>query len=234
MFSLAVLAVSALQAQTKNFIDQPYIEVRGEADTLITPDEIYIKISLSEKDTKNNISVEALEKKMVDALQSLGIATQEDLTTSDMSSDFRNRLWRNKEVLKTKEYMLKVHDAATAGKVFVQLEALGISHASIDRVSHTDLDGISNLMRTAAVRDAKAKAWALAQPLGQAPGMAIHITENNSGIVAPLLGRVAGLVAATGYGAQNKQEEWLAPDFEKIKVAAQVYVTFTLSGTGTP
>ncbi len=40
------------QAQMKNFIDQPYIEVAGNADTLVTPDEIYISIEISEKDTK--------------------------------------------------------------------------------------------------------------------------------------------------------------------------------------
>ena len=53
--------VILLQAQTKNFIDQPYIEVAGSADTLVTPDEIFIRINISEKDTKNKVSVEALE-----------------------------------------------------------------------------------------------------------------------------------------------------------------------------
>ena len=62
---LAWLALTA-SAQTKNFIDQPHIEVDGVADTLITPDEIYIKIIISEKDTRDRQSVEELEKRMVD------------------------------------------------------------------------------------------------------------------------------------------------------------------------
>ena len=54
------LIVLAGQSQTKNFIDQPYIEVNGTADTAITPNEIYIKIIISEADTKNKISVEEI------------------------------------------------------------------------------------------------------------------------------------------------------------------------------
>ena len=36
-------SLSSTLAQTKNFIDQPYIEVGGYADTLITPNQIFIK-----------------------------------------------------------------------------------------------------------------------------------------------------------------------------------------------
>ena len=40
------------QAQEKNFIDQPYIETLTNVDTLVSPDRIYLKIILSERDTK--------------------------------------------------------------------------------------------------------------------------------------------------------------------------------------
>ena len=54
---LLSLAVLVGQSQTtKNFIDQSYIDVNGSADTATTPDEIYIKIAISENDTKNNTS----------------------------------------------------------------------------------------------------------------------------------------------------------------------------------
>lgn len=47
------LEFSTAKSQTKNFIDQPYIEVNGTVDTLITPDEIFIKIIISERDTRD-------------------------------------------------------------------------------------------------------------------------------------------------------------------------------------
>ena len=31
-------------AQTKNFIDQPYLETTAKVDTLVTPDQIYLSI----------------------------------------------------------------------------------------------------------------------------------------------------------------------------------------------
>lgn len=34
---LLFLAITSL-SQTKNFLDQPYLEVTGKADTLVTPD----------------------------------------------------------------------------------------------------------------------------------------------------------------------------------------------------
>ena len=51
-------------SQTKNFIDLPYIETSARVDTLVIPDRIYLKIIISEKDTKNEKSVEELENLM--------------------------------------------------------------------------------------------------------------------------------------------------------------------------
>jgi uncharacterized protein len=170
MQKLIVLFFSLLsfllgQSQTKNFIDQPYIEVSGKADSLVTPNEIFIKIIISEKDTKNRSSVEELETKMIAALKALGIETEKDLTLSDMTSNFKFYILKGADILKTKEYVLKVHDAMTTAKVFKVLEDLDISNTSIDRVDHTDLDNIKNLVRIKAMENAKkAKAVALTKP----------------------------------------------------------------------
>ena len=39
-------------SQTKNFIDQAYIETSAKVDTLVTPDRIFLTILITEKDTK--------------------------------------------------------------------------------------------------------------------------------------------------------------------------------------
>src|SRR3954469_19975792 len=127
---LLFLTFLAGQSQTKNFLDQPYIEVSGSADTLVTPNEIFIKILLSEKDTKDRVSIEELEIRMVNALKALGLDTEKDLTTADMASNFKFYLLKSKDVIKTKLYMLKVSDAVTASKIFIKLEELGISNNS--------------------------------------------------------------------------------------------------------
>ena len=71
-------------SQSKNFIDQPFIDVTGHANTSVIPNEIFIKIIISERDTKNKVSVEEMESRMVDSLATLGINTEKDLETNDL------------------------------------------------------------------------------------------------------------------------------------------------------
>ncbi len=227
--TLFILTFLAGQTQTKNFLDQPYIEVSGSVDTLVTPNEIFIKIIITEKDTRDRISVEELEIKMVNALKVLGLDTEKDLTTNDMSSNFRFYILKSKDVLKTIQYILKVRDAVTASKVFIALEELGISNTSIDRVDHSDLENIRNLMRTKAIANAKARAIALTKPLNQTVGLAIHIADNeNYNANNMLQGRLEGVVV-TGYSVDKKMKQELPNiEFQKIKVAANINVKFML------
>lgn len=223
MLFLVLLASS----QTKNFIDQPYIEVSGSADTMVTPNEIYIRIMLSEKDTRDRISIEELEQKMVDALKGLGIDTEKDLTMSDMTSNYKFYILKGRDVVKMKLYTLKVTTAVAASQVFIKLEEAGISNTSIERVDHSDLDNLKNIMRTRAVADAKQRAIALTKPLNQTVGAAIYIADSENAS-QPLQGRVAGLQIRGIASAQNNYQELPKIEFEKIKVAGSINVKFIL------
>ncbi len=227
--SLFILTFLVGHTQTKNFLDQPYIEISGSVDTLVTPNEIFIKIIITEKESRDRISVEELEIKMVNALKALGLDTEKDLTTNDMTSNFRFYILKSKDVLKTKQYILKVRDAVTASKVFIALEELGISNTSIDRVDHSDLENIRNLMRTKAIANAKRRAIALTKPLNQTVGLAIHIAENeNYNANNMVQGRLSEVVV-TGYGVDKKMKQELPNiEFQKIKVAANINVKFML------
>ena len=215
-------------AQTKNFIDQPYLEVTGNADTLVTPNEIFIRIFISEKDTKDRTSVEELETKMVNAFKAMRIDVEKNLTTTDISSYFKSYFLKGKDVLKTKQYMLKVNDAPTATKIFIQLEDLGISNSSIDHVNHSALETIRNTIRTKAVENAKARAIALIKPLNQNLGTAIYIAEGESNNTGLLQGRAAGIMIRGYSTTANFADELPKIDFEKILVTQNVNVKFIL------
>lgn len=227
-FAFLFAALPAAFSQEKNFIDQPYIEVSGHADTLIVPNEIFIRIVLSERDTKDRVSVEEQENKLVTALKSLNINTEQNLSTSDMLSNYRVYLFKGKEILKSKEYVLKVSDAATASKVFVKLEDLDISKASILRVNHTALESIKNGCRSKAIAKARENALALTKPIGQNIGPAIHITDFETFNEQMLLGRVAGMSAGNYYAKDELAFDNPKIDFEKINVTAVVNVKFVL------
>jgi len=227
LLALTLLVGLLANAQTKNFIDQPYIEVAGNADTLVIPNEIYIRIIISEKDTRDRTSVEELEQRMVATLTGLGVNTEKDLNISDMTSNFRNYLLKSRDIIKSKLYTLKVTDAVTAAKVIINLEEAGISNTGIERVGHSDLNKLRNKMRTNAILDAKESALALTKPLNQALGAAIRIADTEN-ISQQLQGQVAGIRIRGISSISNKNDDLSKIDFEKIKVSASVNVVFIL------
>jgi uncharacterized protein YggE len=222
LFFIALVFVG--QAQMKSFIDQPYVEVAGSADTLVTPDEIFIAINISEKDTKNKTSVEELERKMFDALKAMGIDVEKDLTTSDLSSNFKTYFLKSKDIMKSKDYMLKVKNAVTATKVFIKLEDLGISNSSIDHVDYSKMEEMKNIMRTKAIENAKSRAIALTQPLQQGIGPAIFISDNEVYPIRPL----ARQAKVNLYQASDSAEALPQIDFEKIEISSNVNAKFIL------
>ena len=74
----------------------------GSADSLVTPNEIFIKILITEKDTKDKTSVEEQEIKMVNVLKGIGVDVEKNLTASDMVSNFRTYILKSKDILKSK------------------------------------------------------------------------------------------------------------------------------------
>jgi uncharacterized protein YggE len=225
--SLFGLLTHGVYAQMKTFLDVPYIEVYGSADTLVTPNEIYISILVAEADVKNKISLEEQERKMVAGLKSLGINTEKELTTSDMQSNFRYYVLKQKDVMKTKSYTLKVGDAVLATRVFMKLEELGIANANLERVGHSDMIKLKNVCRTNAVKNAYDKAKALTSPIGASVGAPLHIADfsnDGDGITQPLKDiRIRGMAMADA-----TQEELPKIDFEKIKISMNVSVKFML------
>ena len=225
---VAFLFTGSAQNQ-KNYIDQPYLDVTGYADSLVTPNEIYIRIIISEKDSRDRVSVEEYEEKLVDSLKALGINTEKDLVTDDLGSNYRFYLLKKKDVIKTKQYLLKVSTAALASRVFMLLEDLDLSNASVSHVNHSELDAIKGITRIKAVENAKAKAVALTKPLNQTVGAAIYLTDNETAAsVGPMVqGRQVGVVIQ-GYGKTKGFREMPKIEFEKMRVSTTVSAKFVL------
>ncbi len=120
-------------------------------------------------------------------------------------------------------------NAVIASKVFIQLEDIGISNTSIDRVNHSDLENIRNLMRAKAITNAKTRAIALTKPLNQTIGSAIHIADNENYNTNNMREGRRTEVVVTGYGMDKRKAGELPNiDFEKIKVTANINVKFML------
>ena len=90
--ALLLFSANIVSAQEKNFIDTPYIEVTGKAEMEVVPDEIYVGITINEKDNKGKVSVDQQEQEMFKQLKEIGIDVEKDLVVQDMSSDLQSDL----------------------------------------------------------------------------------------------------------------------------------------------
>ncbi|AMC10231.1 hypothetical protein Lupro_02730 [Lutibacter profundi] len=229
-FTTIVLIISTVYfgfSQTKNFIDQPFIETRSKVDTLITPDRIYLSILITEKDTKGRISVEELENNMAVKLKDLGIDLDKQISLSDLSSNFKKYFLRQKDVLKSKAYSLIVYDALTAGKVIMELEKINISNVFLEKTEYSKIEKLKLELKSKAIEKAKRNAIAMLNPLNQIVGNAIFISDLGY-ISTQLSGRVAGIQIR---GMSSLKENRFKPidiEFKKIKVESEVLIKFKI------
>ncbi|NAY92581.1 DUF541 domain-containing protein [Muricauda sp. JGD-17] len=218
---------SLIFAQSKNFLDVPYLETSARVDTLVTPDKIYLNITIQEKDSKGQKSVEEQENKMAQRLRALGIDLDKQLVIQDLSSNFKKYFLRGKEVLKSKQYSLLVYSGKQAGEVMVALEQLDIANAYLEKTEYSKMDELELELKSRAIKKAKKKAVALTEPLGQSIGKAIHILDTSTPYY-PRYNQAPRMEMKT-MGVDLVEAEPLDIDFEKIKVETNVSIKFALS-----
>lgn len=224
---IAVLIVNFTFSQSKNFIDQPYLETSAEADTLVIPDRIYLKITISENDTKNKKSVEELENTMVQKLKNLGIDTNKQLLVNDLESGYKKYVLKSTDVMKTKSYDLLVFDGLTAGKVIQELEKEEISNIQLLKTQHSQQEKILADLKKRAIIQAKKNANNIANAIGQKAGNAIFISDLK--VTLPTNPNLF-LNTSFGYKSQKQKEEFEPADlnFRKIGFSASLSANFKL------
>ena len=215
----------------KNFLDQPYIEVKAEADTLVVPDRIYVSITLNEADSKNKKSVEEQEKQLETILKKLKINTDKDLSVLGYSSDFKKYFLKGQNILKTKKYSLLVRDAYTLGNVIISLEEAGISNTEVEKVEYSKSEELLLELKSEAVKRSRITADKLVKPLNQKAGKALYISDTNYGGIGDyeLTTNEIFSLQEMDYKKGSASEEFLRKlDFQKIKFSTTVYVKYQL------
>lgn len=214
-------------AQTKNFIDQPFIETRAKVDTLVTPDKIYLTIIITEKDTKGKTSVEELENLMAKKLISLGVDLDKQLSLSDVSSNFKKYFLKRQDILKSKSFTLIVYNGLMAGKVMVALESNNISNVYLEKMEYSKMNELELILKGRAIKKAHKNASIMSNSLNQQVGKALFISDLGNNM--NYYNAKSNKIRIRGVSAMN--DESFNPidiDFEKIKVESQVLVKFKL------
>ena len=167
IYLLSLLVCGAATAQTKNFIDRPYLETTAKVDTLVTPNQIFLSIYIHEGEDRNRTSLEKQERKMADVLENLNIDMKKQLKIDNLASTYRKYFLKRKNVLKSKSYVLEVYDALTAGKVLIGLESKGISNVRLIKTAYSDIENLKLKLKSKAILKAKQQGKALTAPLEQ-------------------------------------------------------------------
>ena len=228
LFTLLLFVTINAFSQDKSTNNKPFIEVTGQADTLVLPNKIWINVLLTEKDSKGKKSVEDLEKEMILKLKEIGINTEKNLSLNDMSSNYKFYLLKQSDILKSKSYSVLVADAQTASKVFIGLEKIGLSNVQIDRVENDQQKNIRLLINAKAILRAKQVAESFSKPLNQKIGNAIQI-NNFEDISNQFTGNLAEItVKARGSFYSESPADEPNIEFQKIKIVSSVQVRFLL------
>lgn len=168
----ALMLTTSLYAQQTSVMDQPYIEVSGQAEIEVVPDKIYVQITI-DGDSKGKETVLQQEKEMVQRFDALGIDVEKKLVVQEL---FNSALKSNK-VTTFKMYRLEVNSATQLAHVFQALQAIGIAQAEIESVDVSNKEELIQKIRAEAAQNARQNALVLANALGQELGKALYVQD---------------------------------------------------------
>ncbi len=220
------------QINTEIETKDSYIEVTGMAEKEIVPDEIYISITIRERiENKEKITIEKQETDLKEALKSLEISL-ENFSLSDANANYVRIKWTKKDVIAKSEYLLKVENAMTVGKVFQKLDKLKIVDAHISKVSHSKILDFKKEVKILAIKAAKQKADYLLNAIGEQTGKALKVNEVNSNYIKndsylnvrsdKNKGRFSSFELDDNISISDILQ------FQKIKLQASIYVKFKI------
>jgi uncharacterized protein YggE len=230
LLTLSTLIVFSVFGQngSKNFIDQHYIEITGDAELEIAPNQFFIKIILKEKDFESKEKFDELEDAMLKKLGLIGIDISKDIGIKDHLSNFKS-YWQDSDPSKSAiEYELVVDDASKAMRVITNLESIGVSDVSIDGVANTELASYQSQVKVKAIQNAREKASSIARAINQNVGKAIYIKEVEGQLFSSRKSSVNSIVIIKGLDSPNPA---LNPNFElkTIRISYSVIARFELN-----
>lgn len=182
---LAICIVSLSYAQTSNFESNRRVSTRGYAEKEVTPDIVYLSISLREYfvdgNTKNKVDIGTLEKQLYDAALAIGVKKEDFNIQNIYSYNYdTSKKKENKQLLQAKQYRIKVSNLNGLNNMLDQVDPKGIQRTSINGYDHSQKRQIEKELKVAAVQDARVNAEIIASATGDKIGKVLAINDNSS------------------------------------------------------
>lgn len=228
----AFLLLGTVSGFAQNVDIRRKIEVSGSAEAEVTPDIIYVGISLKEyfrdNANKRKVEIEELERQLQKAVLDAGIA-KENFTINNISSfNYAFEKKKNPEFLARKQYRIKVTDLTKFNQILSAVEPRGVEYTNIESYDYSKIEALKQELKVKALRAAKDKASYLAAALDDKVGEALEIQEINNEYYPQPMYRANTTMSMDKGMATAEMAPMPEIDFKKIKLNYQMRAVFEL------
>ncbi|HEY1023831.1 MAG TPA: SIMPL domain-containing protein [Sphingobacteriaceae bacterium] len=224
----ALISIVTLSGFAQNPDTRKRIEVIGSAEEEVTPDIIYVGISLKEffKDNRKKVEIEELERQLQTAVLKAGIP-KEDFTINNISSyNYPLEKKKNPDFLASKQYRIKITDLNRFNQIISAVEPKGIQYSRIESYDYSKIESLKRELKIKALQAAKAKASYLVEAISQQLGGALEIQEiNNEHYPQPVY---RNYMMSKSDTAITEEAGMPDIDFKKIKLNYQMRAVFEI------
>lgn len=238
LFTLIALfgLLATVNAQSATMENTRRIATRGYAEKEVTPDIIYLSISLREYyeggNTKKKVPIDKLEKELFDAAMKHGVR-KDDFTVQNIYSYNRSDSEKKKknELLQARQYRIKVTDLKNLNPMMEAVDPEGLQSTSISGYDHSQKREIEKQLKTTAVKDARTNADILAAADNEQVGKLIMINDNsnlnwNDITPQPRMYSMAAKTASADVSAESASS--LDLEIRPIKLTCNIDVAFEI------
>jgi len=230
LITLAFIGFMSLQAMAQQADLRKKISVSGTAETEVTPDIIYLSISLKEyfKDNNNKKRVEIteLENQLYNAVLKAGIPKENLMVNNISSYNYATEKKKNPDFLASKQYRLKVSDLNKWNQLIASIDAKGLAYTNIESYDYSKIEDLKKELKIKALQTAKEKATYMVEAIGEKLAGVIDIQEVNNEYFPQPIYRATTMMAKADMGSDMNAAPEL--DFKKIKLSYIMNTVFEI------
>jgi uncharacterized protein YggE len=231
LLAIAFAALFSLSASAQQVDLRKKISVSGSSEMEVTPDIIYLSISLKEylkdNNSKKKVDITTLENQLFAAVQKAGL-DKDNLTINNLSSyNYATEKKKNPDFLASKQYRLKVTDLNKWNDIIGAVDPKGVAYTNIETYDYSKIETLKKDLKVKALQAAKVKATYLVEALGDKLGSVIDIQEVNNEQYPQPMYRTSMMMKSSmaDSGAEAAPAEI---DFKKIKLSYTMNTVFEI------
>ncbi len=229
--TLLGLMTNTNMAQQTTAPEQRKIEVTGNAEMEVIPDEIYVNITVQEyTENKKKVDINEIRKDFLEACSKAGIA-KENISIQGMNG-YNNNGWywqrkkKSPDFMASSTFIIKFSSGEQIEKLMSLLDDKSTQNMYISSTSYSKMEDLKKQVKIKALQDARSKAQYLCEAIGEKAGKVLLIkeVEGNSYVPQPMLMEkrmMSGAVMADEFEPSGLE-------FQKLKITMEVLAQFAI------